>query len=71
MEIKMKIYWKNLIWNHTGRYWWKLKFIRKSKPWKKFYCSKLVWNSRQKAKLEKKIEEELEKLRQLYPYINF
>jgi hypothetical protein len=58
----MKIYWKNLIWNYTVRYWFKLKLRGKSKSWKNYYCTKLVWNSKQKAELEKKIREELKKL---------
>jgi len=51
----MKIYWKNLIWNYTGRYWCKLKFRGKSKSWKNYYCTKLIWNSKQKIELERKL----------------
>ncbi len=58
----MRIYWKNLIWNYTIRYWWKLKFLFRSRPFKNFYCSKLVWNSKQKARLEKAMTEFLSAL---------
>lgn len=58
----MKIYWKNLIWNYTGRYWWKLKCFCKNLPYKNFWCCKRVWNSKQKAELEKKLKEEMLKI---------
>lgn len=62
----MKIYWKNLIFNYTGRYWYLFKYykhgLHKSK-WKGFYYpGKKFWNSRQEVELEKKLKEEMLKM---------
>ncbi len=56
----MKIYWRNLIWNYTGRYLRLYRYyksgLNKSK-WKTFYYPhKIFWNSKQEAKLHRKLD---------------
>lgn len=36
----MKLYWKNIIWNHTVRYYLMWKY--RNSEWKEFYTVKLV-----------------------------
>lgn len=38
----MKIHWKNLIWNYTIRYWWKLTHLMYCVGCKNSYIKKLV-----------------------------
>jgi len=52
-----KYSWKNLIWNYTTRLWYCWKF-RKSR-WHDFYCSKRIWNSKQKAHIYQQLQKEL------------
>lgn len=37
-----RIYWKNLIYNYTIRYWYK--FIYCKPGWKHYYCDKRIWD---------------------------
>lgn len=55
----MKIYWSNLLWNCTIRYWYVFKYYLDKhhlSKWPNYYNpSKLYWNSKQKEELDRLI----------------
>lgn len=61
--MKMKIYWKKLIWLHTIKYWRRLIHFRKSAFEKDCLgCYDWVWNSKQETKCMESLTSFLPKL---------
>ena len=62
----MKILWKNLIWNHTERYWLLLRYFWYGDYLSKFssyyYPYKMFYTKKQQNKFEYKVFAELEKI---------
>lgn len=44
-----KIYWRNLLWNHTIRFWYLWKY--KHSPWKGFFCTSRYWSFKTKQNI--------------------